>query len=124
MKSKLKKTYIILALVFVFFASANVVGFFFATRHDGTANISKDMFAGKVFEITPDAISVIDAREVKRTFIVTKDTKIVEGKNILQTLDIEEGTFVLITSKQIPQSGDEAKEVRIVTTGTFKKNSK
>ena len=86
MKSKLKKTYIILALVFVFFASANVVGFFFATRHDGTANISKDMFAGKVFEITPDAISVIDAREVKRTFIVTKDTKIVEGKNILQLL--------------------------------------
>ena len=124
MMSKRKKTYIILALVFVFFASANVVGFFFATRHDGTANISKDMFAGKVFEVTETDISIIDAREVKRTFTLTKDTKIVEGKHELRIADITEGIFVLITSKQIPQSGDEAKEVRIVTTDTFKKNNK
>ena len=123
MQQKLKTMYIGAAIVLGLFAVLNVAGFIFHTHGGPPDQWAAHTFAGKIATVSTSSVAVVDARGMSRTFLISDETRIVEGKNKLTVNALEVGVVVMVDGGPKEELSAVAREIRILsTTGQPPKN--
>ena len=100
-----------------------MAGFIFHTHGGPPDQWAAHTFAGKIVTVSTSSVAVVDARGMSRTFLISDETRIVEGKNKLTVNALEVGVVVMVDGGPKEELSAVAREIRILsTTGQPPKN--
>lgn len=115
MKLEAFKKHFTVIIVICGFVLLNIITVVWYFMPSGPQHRDNTIIPGKVVSVGETGLVTVDPRGIKKTFIITADTKYKIGKNVITVDDLTPGTFVLIEIDTATTTLQVASEVRIMT---------
>jgi hypothetical protein len=111
--SAIKKPYIILLGVVLFFVFLNILSIVWYVRPIGPPPLDELVYAGKILTRTEASLTTVDARGNTQVFILTDTTLVKSGRDHISINNLAPDIFVLVKTDPHATSTT-AREIRVV----------
>ncbi len=113
-----KTHFIIFGVIVTIFLAFNVFGIIVHLTHGSEQTWNKKVYSGKVAEITPDTLTIVNAEGVTHSFTLSPHSRYFAGHNQIIAAAVPVGQFVLVTVEDTATTT--VRDIRVMKDGPRK----